>query len=65
MHQKQITKDVNNTYVLQGKVHGEEGTYVAGYWVPYDQCEEHFNIRGGSNEKVIDICTYKRVYIHT
>ena len=36
----------------KGEVHGEGGAYVAGYWVPYDNCDEHFNIKGGSNENV-------------
>ena len=40
------------TDITKGEVHGEGGAYVAGYWVPYDKCEEHFNIKGGSGEKV-------------
>jgi threonine dehydrogenase-like Zn-dependent dehydrogenase len=40
------------TDITKGPVHGEDGAYVAGYWVPYDQCEAHFNIKGGSNENV-------------
>jgi len=36
--------------VTTGEVHGENGAYVAGYWVPYDDCKEEFNIKGGSNE---------------
>ena len=40
------------TDITTGPVHGEGGAYVAGYWVPYDNCDEHFNIKGGSNEKV-------------
>ena len=40
------------TDITTGPVHGEGGAYVAGYWVPYDNCDEHFNIQGGSNEKV-------------
>lgn len=40
------------TDVTKGEVHGENGAFVAGYWVPYDDCAEHFNIKGGSNEQV-------------
>ena len=40
------------TDITKGQVHGENGAYVAGYWVPYDNCDEHFNIKGGSNENV-------------
>jgi glycerol-3-phosphate dehydrogenase len=40
------------TDITKGEVHGENGAYVAGFWVPYDDCDEHFNIKGGSNEKV-------------
>ena len=36
--------------ITQGKVHGEGGAYVGGYWVPLEQCAEKFNIAGGSNE---------------
>jgi len=36
--------------ITQGEVHGEGGAYVAGYWVPYDECANAFNIKGGSNE---------------
>merc|ERR1719446_1876577 len=42
------------TDITKGEVHGEGGAYVAGYWVPYDNCDEHFNIKGGSNELVPD-----------
>ena len=32
------------------QVHGEGGAYVGGYWVPIENCPEHFNIQGGSQE---------------
>jgi glycerol-3-phosphate dehydrogenase len=38
--------------ITQGNVHGEGGAYVAGYWVPMDECADKFNIAGGSNERV-------------
>eukprot|EP00287_Rhodomonas_sp_CCMP768_P032020 CAMPEP_0202853424 /NCGR_PEP_ID=MMETSP1389-20130828/90475_1 /ASSEMBLY_ACC=CAM_ASM_000865 /TAXON_ID=302021 /ORGANISM="Rhodomonas sp., Strain CCMP768" /LENGTH=710 /DNA_ID=CAMNT_0049531973 /DNA_START=39 /DNA_END=2172 /DNA_ORIENTATION=+ len=41
-----------NSGITTGEVHGEGGAYVAGYWVPYDDCAEQFNIKGGSGEKV-------------
>ena len=47
-------KPVSVTDITKGEVHGEGGAYVAGYWVPYDNCDEHFNIKGGSNELVPD-----------
>jgi glycerol-3-phosphate dehydrogenase len=34
-----------------GKVHGEGGAFVGGYWVDLKDCPEEFNIRGGSNER--------------
>mmetsp|Transcript_13686 Transcript_13686/g.34085 ORF Transcript_13686/g.34085 Transcript_13686/m.34085 type:complete len:664 (-) Transcript_13686:198-2189(-) len=37
--------------ITQGKVHGEGGAYVGGYWVPLSECDNKFNIKGGSNEK--------------
>ena len=37
--------------ITQGKVHGEGGAYVGGYWVPLSECDTKFNIKGGSNEK--------------
>ena len=37
--------------ITQGKVHGEGGAYVGGYWVPLSECDKKFNIKGGSNEK--------------
>lgn len=37
-----------------GEVHGENGAYVAGYWVPYDDCKTEYNIKGGSNENAKD-----------
>jgi len=36
----------------QGMVHGEGGAYVAGVWVPLSECDERFNIKGGSGEGV-------------
>ena len=36
--------------VTQGEVHGEGGAYVGGYWVPIEDCPDHFNVRGGSHE---------------
>mmetsp|Transcript_55661 Transcript_55661/g.136368 ORF Transcript_55661/g.136368 Transcript_55661/m.136368 type:complete len:689 (+) Transcript_55661:69-2135(+) len=40
------------TKITTGEVHNEKGAYVGGYWVPYDECEEAFNIKDGSNNKV-------------
>jgi len=37
--------------VTTGEVHGEGGAYVAGYWVPLEECGEKFNIDGGSNKR--------------
>ena len=34
--------------ITQGKVHGEGGAYVGGYWVPLNECKTKFNIAGGS-----------------
>ena len=36
--------------ITKGKVHGEGGAFVAGYWVPLRDCDKKFNIKGGSNE---------------
>ena len=38
--------------ITQGKVHGEGGAFVGGYWVPREECGDKFNIKGGSNERV-------------
>merc|ERR1719440_1536027 len=40
-----------NSGITTGKVHGEGGAYVGGYWVPLEDCPSKFNIQGGSNEK--------------
>ena len=36
--------------ITKGKVHGEGGAYVGGYWVGLRECDKKFNIKGGSNE---------------
>mmetsp|Transcript_5336 Transcript_5336/g.8942 ORF Transcript_5336/g.8942 Transcript_5336/m.8942 type:complete len:716 (-) Transcript_5336:482-2629(-) len=39
--------------ITTGEVHGENGAYVAGYWVPLENCPKHFNIAHGSHVKGI------------
>ena len=39
--------------ITQGKVHGEGGVYVGGYWKTLEECKSEFNIAGGSNEKAV------------
>ena len=40
----------DDSKITHGKVHGEGGAFVAGYWVPIAECADKFNIEGGSNE---------------
>jgi len=42
---------LSNSGITTGKVHGENGAFVAGYWVPIEECPDKFNVPGGSNEK--------------
>ena len=37
--------------ITQGKVHGEGGAYVGGYWVPLSECDNKFNIKRGSYQR--------------
>ena len=32
--------------ITQGKVHGEGGAYVGGYWVPLNECKTKFDGSG-------------------
>ena len=38
--------------ITQGKVHGEGGVYVGGYWKTLEECKSEFNIAGGSGENM-------------
>jgi L-2-hydroxyglutarate oxidase LhgO len=40
-----------NSGITTGKVHGEGGAYVGGYWVPLEDCPNQFNIKGASGER--------------